>query len=302
MTDLVQSKFGSDVSVQSRGSGFLPNPSSVKEALDVAQLMAKSGPMVGKAFRGNPGACLAIYMQAGRLGMDPFALSLKAYEVNGSIAYEAQGVASMVYASPLLEGRLSFDYEHEGTDDMTVTVTGRVKGTLKPCVYKSPPLATLRDGAKSPLWKRDPGQQLAYYGTRAWARRYVPDVLMGVYTVDEVNESAIKNVTPADNAASRLTQNLEKFEADRVQGLKAPEEAVIASEYDDEFEGVADFAVRLEDANTALEVQVLHQTALNCSWAEDEDSLARIEEAVNQRIRQIEIIRADSKIDEDMEV
>jgi hypothetical protein len=38
----------------------------------------------------------------------------------------------------------------------------------------------------SPLWKGDVDQQLFYYSVRAFARRHFPDVMMGIYTVDEL--------------------------------------------------------------------------------------------------------------------
>ena len=38
----------------------------------------------------------------------------------------------------------------------------------------------------STLWTEDPKQQLAYLAAKRWARLYMPDVLLGVYTPDEL--------------------------------------------------------------------------------------------------------------------
>lgn len=276
---------GGEVAISNMNGGFLPAPANIQDAVQVAQLMAKAGPMVGKAFRNNPGACLAIYMQAGRLGMDPFALSLKSYEVNGSIAYEAQAVASMVYSAPILEGRLHFEYQGEG-DSRKVLVTGRVKGNTAPCVYESPPLSVMREGGKSPLWRKDPDQQMAYYSTRAWARRWVPDVLMGVYSVDEMEDAGMVNVTPdnkIDDAAARLTANLDQFEKDREAALSDPDEAVIipVEEVQGEpaieaFDGIVDYTLAVEQYEDIDALDAAESIATACAWASEVGMQTRI--------------------------
>lgn len=40
----------------------------------------------------------------------------------------------------------------------------------------------------STLWASDPRQQLAYLAVKRWARLYCPDVILGVYTADEIDE------------------------------------------------------------------------------------------------------------------
>ena len=281
------SGLGAELTISNHHGGFLPAPATMKDAIDFAQLMAKAGPCVGAAFRGNVGSCLAIYMQAGRLGMDPFALSTKAYLVNGNIAYEAQAVAAMVYSSPVLVGRLRFDYDGEG-DDRVVTVTGRLRGDTQPAVYESPPLRVMREGGKSPLWKKDPDQQMAYYATRAWARRWTPDVIMGVYTIDEMEDADMRDVTPRDDAGDRLKSNLMKFEEDRKEGrtgLSMPDPDKVQDGEIEESEGEApaeptepepdayadfdDIEAALVGAQTDLEISAIREAALACSWLDD---------------------------------
>ena len=217
-------KLGVTAPVENIGGGMMVRPETARDLMDMAQMMAKSGPMVGKAFRNNPGACLAIMQKAYRVGLDPWALSSKTYLVNDSIAYEAQAVLSMVYASPAVIGRLQFDFDGEG-QGRRVRVTGRVQGNHAPCEYVSPPLSQLSAGGRSPLWKTDPDQQMSYYGARAWARRHVPDVLMGVYTVDELQDANMVDVSAGrvDDAKARLTANLETFERDVVNVEAEPE-------------------------------------------------------------------------------
>ncbi|HDZ9820483.1 TPA: recombinase RecT, partial [Klebsiella pneumoniae] len=40
----------------------------------------------------------------------------------------------------------------------------------------------------SPLWVSNPKQQIAYLGVKYWARLYCPEVILGVYSPDEVEQ------------------------------------------------------------------------------------------------------------------
>ena len=55
----------------------------------------------------------------------------------------------------------------------------------------------------SPLWAADPRQQIAYLATKRWARLYCPDVILGVYTPDEVIEREELDVTPVQSTVKK---------------------------------------------------------------------------------------------------
>ena len=172
-------------------------PRSLAEIMDFAQLMAKSGPMVGKAFRGNPGACAGITMQALQWNMSPYAVSQKAFVTvdkfgNEVIGYESQLVNAVINAHAPIKSPLEYDYEGEGPERQCI-ITGMLKTATKPSIYRSPPLKQC--AARSPLWQSDPDQQLGYYASRAWARRYCPEIMMGVYTPEELQNAEPMTVT-----------------------------------------------------------------------------------------------------------
>lgn len=157
-------------------------PASMGEAMEFAKLMAVTT-AVPPHLRGKPGDCLAVAMQAWRWEADPFAVASKTYFVNDRIAYEAQLVNAIVYAKAPLEGRLQVDWKGDG-EKMVCTVTGRFKND--PNVHTiTQDVATITT-KNSPLWKQAPRQQLAYFTTRLWARLFCPEVLMGIYTPDEL--------------------------------------------------------------------------------------------------------------------
>lgn len=160
-------------------------PQSMGEAMQFAGLMSRSN-FVPTHLRGKDGDCMAIVMQAARWGMDPFAVANKSYFVKDGApaAFESQLVNAVVNSSGALSGRLRIEFDGEG-EKLRCTVTGYLRADPNDPKVKTQSIARITT-RNSPLWKADPQQQLAYYTTRAWARLWVPEVLMGVYTPDEV--------------------------------------------------------------------------------------------------------------------
>ncbi len=160
---------------------------SLAEVMDFGQLMAKAGPMVGKPFREKPGACVAIAMQAFRLGADPFAMSQKAFVVGETIGYEAQLIAAIINMHAPLKTRPKYKFEGDGAKRRCI-VTATMRGEKEPCVYESPEIGKITP-KNSPLWKTDEDQQLGYYSIRGWGRRYTPEIILGMYTAEELADA-----------------------------------------------------------------------------------------------------------------
>lgn len=187
------------IAISSRGQGSLVvAPQNMTEVMELAKLMSVSGICIRPIFRGNPGSCLAIVLQAMKWGADPFAVANKAFEVNGQLSYESQLVHAIVNASPVLDRRLQATFSGEGQTRRCLVV-GHIKGEDEPREYESPKLNEITP-KNSPLWKTDPDQQLWYYSSRAWARRWVPEILLGIYTPDELETI---DVTPTPSPPPR---------------------------------------------------------------------------------------------------
>lgn len=166
-------------------------PSTFAEALEMSKMLA-SGIGVRPWCRGNVSACMMIVQQAVRWGMDPYAVANKAYFVNDQVAFESQLVNAVVNTSRMIVGRLRIRWEGEG-ERLVCYVSGRlVDDPDEPRELEQKfKDVTIR---KSPLWAVNTKQQLAYHTTRAWARLYVPEVLLGIYTPDEIADGAQANM------------------------------------------------------------------------------------------------------------
>ncbi len=138
-----------------------------------------------KHLRGNPGACLAVVVQAVEWGMSPFAVANKSYNVNDQLAFESQLIQAVILKRAPIKGRFKVEYTGQG-GKRVCRVWAELKDEPGEIVeYTSPELDKITP-KNSPLWKSDPDQQQFYYSGRALCRRHFPDVLLGVYADDEV--------------------------------------------------------------------------------------------------------------------
>lgn len=179
----------------STGSGPLAF-STMDQVMEFAKLMAIGKVAVPAFLRGNPGACLAVTVQALEWGMSPFSVANKAYSVNDRLAYESQMLNAVILKRAPIKGRFKIDYTGEGqTRKCTVSATlNDDEGTV--VSYTSPATGAITT-KNSPLWKSDPDQQLFYFASRSMCRRHFPDVLLGVYAVEEMGTAPRERVVTA---------------------------------------------------------------------------------------------------------
>lgn len=206
------------------------NLQTLDQVMELAKMMAVSGVAVRKHLRNNPGVCLAIAIQAFEWEMSPYAVANKSYVVNDEIAYEAQLVHAVILRRAPIKERPTATYSGDGeTRSICVQVETTDGQTLD---YQSPEKGKIKV-QNSPLWKADPDQQLHYYAVRALARRHFPDVILGIYTRDELEGA--KDITPTQHGgnsglAARLTSRAQQPDNSGFQASS------VAAELGDDFE------------------------------------------------------------------
>lgn len=203
--------------------------SNLGEVVRFADLMCKAGEMLPEHLRNRPALCMAVTMRATHWGFDPFALAMETYQAKqgGPIGYQAK-----VFVAALRSAGIKLRYRYEGTVTMLEKPVTSYKGNKiaertatgdRKCVaYASIDGETLEYETmtldqitikNSPLWHNDPDQQLAYAAGRGWARRYRPDLIMGAYSSDEVEQMApMKDVTPTSKFLERARQEEPEWE------------------------------------------------------------------------------------------
>lgn len=239
------------------------SPEGMNQLVRFAELMSQSKATVPQHLAGKPADCLAVTMQAAQWGMNPFAVAQKTHVVNGTLGYEAQLVNAVVSSSNLLATRLNYRWDGDwskvnGKTDkspnLTVTVWATLKGESAP---RELTISMAQAGVRnSPLWEQDPRQQLAYLCVKRWARLHSPDVLLGVYTPDELQETAPRaerDITPAPATASGMNklinskpeQKQEEHDAGRKKDDRSPEKLL------SDFSAYAGDAVTVEELDSA---------------------------------------------------
>lgn len=198
------------------------NFSNLGELVRFSDLMSRADVMLPAHLRGKPALCLAVTMRAQQWKMDPFALAMETYQAKegAPIAYQAKVfVAALRQCAGI---RLQFRYEGElvitdkpvtsnrGNEIAKRTASGSLKCIAYASVggevleYETPTLdeITIKN---SPGWHNTPRDQLAYFAGRGWTRRYEPGVMMGAYSVDEVETmQPIRDVTPKQNPMAAI--------------------------------------------------------------------------------------------------
>lgn len=267
-------------------------PSNMGEAMELAKLMA-AGNFVPPHLRGRAGDCLAVVMQATRWAMDPFAVAMKTYFVNDRMAYESQLVNAVINSANVLDGRLHPTWAGSG-NDLTCTVSGKLKGDPEVKVRKVE-IKTIKT-RNSPLWMQDPEQQIAYFTMRAWVRLHAPEVLLGVYTKDELEAlepqaqsgSAHKPLSASMLTAQATGNNakIDTIEGEAVEVVKAePEqgETVIPAWMDEES--------RLQDAiylaGDRMSLEEVEKDFLSIKAKFPDEAAQRLQTEIDNKFREI---------------
>ena len=229
--------------VASGTSALILNTESFESVMKFSEMMAAGRSTIPKHLQGNKADCASVVIQAMQWKMNPYAVAQKTHLVNGALGYEAQLVNAVITSMAPTKDRLNYEWfgdwskiigrykeivSQDKKDDngqpkksrvkdwsladekgLGIKVWATLKGEDQPRVLEL--LLSQAGTRNSPLWVDDPRQQLAYLAIKRWSRLYCPDVILGVYSPDELTEIAPeKDITPkakpSDVAADAVQQ------------------------------------------------------------------------------------------------
>ena len=136
---------------------------------------------------------LLVVNQAQRWNMDPHQLAQHTFVVGGKLGYEGKVVAAIVNAQPRLTGKLNYTYSGEG-DKRAVVVSGRLRGESKDREVDG---TVEKWKTNNENWHKSRDQMLSYRGAREWARRHMPETILGIYSEDDLEMMATDPATAA---------------------------------------------------------------------------------------------------------
>ncbi len=147
--------------------------------------------------------CFLVVEQSVRWGMSPFAVAPETYVVGGKLAFQGKLVLAVVNELAGLEKRLDFEWSGEGKTRQ-ITIRGRFKGDP---VERVDTIVWDKVKTDNKMWAADPDQKLLYTGVLHWARRWCPEVVLGVKTIEDLE----RIVEDEARALPRIPSTLDAF-------------------------------------------------------------------------------------------
>lgn len=127
--------------------------------------------------------CFLVVEQSFRWGMSPFAVAPETYVIGGKLAYQGKLILAVVNVLAGLEDRLEYEWTGEKGKDSRAIV---IRGTFPGGKVREDGINVGDAKTDNMMWKKDPDQKLLYSGAIHWARRWCPEVVLGVMTLEDV--------------------------------------------------------------------------------------------------------------------
>lgn len=160
-------------------------------ALKMASTLAKST-VVPKAYQGNEGNCLIAIEMAARINTSPMMVMQNLYIVNGNPAWSSQWIIAMINSSHRYKTELQFDFGNAEEDGgLSCTAWAEDYSGHKVCGPKITMKMAKSEGwldKNGSKWKTMPEVMIRYRAASFFGRVNCPDMIMGIYSKDEVIE------------------------------------------------------------------------------------------------------------------
>ncbi len=272
-------------------SAMVFDPAIIAGMQRMAEMMCEARVTIPKHLQGSPADCLAIIMQAAQFQINPFAMAQKTFLVGGVLGYEAQLVNAVIANSGAIRGR--FHYEYRGDGANIECRVGAIPSGENAVVWGEWLSAASVTTKNSPLWKTNPKQQLGYLQVKNWARQYAPGAILGVYTVDELQDMPIERDMgqaqvvnpPAASRTEAIKAKLKIHTAPPVEVISDLDRvlALISEASNNEQLGIAATeAGKLTDANDKRKARAAYKAKIDAMRAEDEAEAQAEREAIQE--------------------
>lgn len=198
--------------------------------LTIGKMYAESG-MVPKHYENMPGACAIATQMAMRCKVDVFLFMQNTYPVGNKIGIEAKLVIAMLNASGQIKGRVRWTPVSGTGKDRKCTAyvvdneTGeRLEQTVTWEMVEAEGWHKSK-GTQTSKWMTLPDLMFQYRSAAFLCRTYYPDVLMGMHTVDEIEDMSVVDSRFAEVAPRTLDALTDRLESRKTVDATALEEA-----------------------------------------------------------------------------
>lgn len=162
---------------------------SFSTALRMSQCLASST-VVPREYQNNVGNCMIAIEMASRINTSPMMVMQNLYIVNGRPAWSSQWIIAMINSSRRYKTELQFEFGHDQADGglscraWAEDYSGhKVFGPKITMAMANQEGWTSKNGSK---WKTMPDVMIQYRAASFFGRMNCPDMIMGIYSSDEV--------------------------------------------------------------------------------------------------------------------
>lgn len=210
-------------------ASFITNTELWDQVSRFAEAMTKADASIPTYLADNIGDCIAITMQSIEWRMNPFLVAQKTQLTNGVLAYEDELINAIVNncaptttrlqiewigdwdniigrvkaaESKTVDGGIDTDtvetyikcWTDEEEKGLSVKVWATIIGEEKP---RELTLGMTQVVTKnSQLWVEDPREHIAHLAIKRWARMHCPEVIIGIYTPEEIRARKAMSASP----------------------------------------------------------------------------------------------------------
>ena len=165
--------------------------------------MLSSSKLVPASYQGNPQDCFIAVEMAARMNVSPIMIMQNLYVVKGKPSWAGQACMAMINACGKFKNVRHVYTGQKGTDNRGCYVVAERVSTVETVegTEVSVAMAKAEGWTANPKWKNMTEQMLAYRAASFFARVYCPEALMGLQTVEEVQDVTVNST---DELTARL--------------------------------------------------------------------------------------------------
>lgn len=177
-----------------------------------AAKMLSCSTIVPEHYRGNTSNCLIALDMSANLQMNPLLFMQKTSIISNKMVFEGQLVISLVNKLKPFQTPIEFEYNGEpGDEDYACTAWATSKaGQRVEYLLRYSDAIKIGNAGKNKNWQNATQLMISYRAATYLVRLYAPEIMLGCYTVDEMQEGPYDNKTTAegDNQAAELTEEM----------------------------------------------------------------------------------------------
>lgn len=187
--------------VASLENGIYSSSDTFKLAYQMAKGLSEST-LVPMQFQKNPANCLIALEQSNRLGISPMAVMQNLYIVQGRPSFSSSFIIALINSSKKYDMELQFDEEEKDGKPYACTcwteLNGRRVSGIKITMDMADKEGWLKkNGSK---WQTIPQVMLRYRAASFFARMNCPELSIGLYSKEELDDMTKKQSTASLNS------------------------------------------------------------------------------------------------------